>query len=139
MPLPEALAEAVRKPLLEFSDGKMDSPKFTPAFLGRVNVVPFYPLSDEVLRKIVDLQLGRVTKRLAENRGIVISFDSAVGDLIASRCTEVQSGARVVEGILTQTLLPELSRELLERVADGRTVSTVTVTTGDGGFVYNLE
>jgi type VI secretion system protein VasG len=117
----------------------MDSPKFTPAFLGRVNVVPFYPLSDEVLRKIVDLQLGRVRKRLAENRGIAITFDSSVGDLIASRCTEVQSGARVVEGILTQTLLPELSRELLERIADGRTVSTVTVTTGDGGFVYNLE
>jgi type VI secretion system protein VasG len=139
MPLPEALAEAVRKPLLEFSDGKMDSPKFTPAFLGRVNVVPFYPLSDEVLRKIVDLQLGRVTKRLAENRGIAIRFDPAVGDLIASRCTEVQSGARVVEGILTQTLLPELSRELLERIADGRSVSAVSVTTGDGGFVYNLE
>ena len=139
MPLPEALAEAVRKPLLEFSDGKMDSPKFTPAFLGRVNVVPFYPLSDEVLRKIVDLQLGRVKKRLAENRGIAVTFDTSVGDLIASRCTEVQSGARVVEGILTQTLLPELSRGLLEKIADGLTVEKVAVTTADKGFVYDFE
>ncbi len=139
MPLPEALAQAVRKPLLEFSDGKMDSPKFTPAFLGRVNVVPFYPLSDEVLRKIVDLQLGRVKKRLAENRGIAVTFDSSVGDLIASRCTEVQSGARVVEGILTQTLLPELSRGLLEKIADGRTMEKVAVTTADKGFVYDFE
>ncbi len=139
MPLPEALAEAVRKPLLEFSDGKMESPKFTPAFLGRVNVVPFYPLSDEVLRKIVDLQLGRVKKRLAENRGISVTFDTSVGDLIASRCTEVQSGARVVEGILTQTLLPELSRGLLEKIADGLTVEKVAVTTADKGFVYDFE
>jgi type VI secretion system protein VasG len=139
MPLPEALAEAVRKPILEFSDDKMGSPKFTPAFLGRLHLVPYYPLSDEVLRKIVDLQLGRVKKRLAENRGITITFDPSVGDLIASRCTEVQSGARVVEGILTQTLLPEISRELLEKIADGVTVEKVAVTTGDKGFVYDFQ
>ena len=119
LPLPQALAEAVRKPILEYSDDKLGSPKFTPAFLGRVHLVPYYTLSDEVLRKIVELQLGRVKKRLAENRGIAVTFDPSVGDLIASRCTEVQSGARVVEGILTQTLLPELSRELLEKIADG--------------------
>jgi len=139
MPLPEALAEVVRKPILEFSDDKMGSPKFTPAFLGRINLVPYYPLSDVVLRQIVDLQLGRVKKRLAENRGIAVTFDPSVGDLIASRCTEVQSGARVVEGILTQTLLPELSRELLEKIADGITVEKVAVTTGEGGFVYDFQ
>jgi type VI secretion system protein VasG len=139
MPLPEALAEAVRKPILEFSDDKMGSPKFTPAFLGRLHLVPYYTLSDEVLRKIVELQLGRVQKRLAENRGITITFDSAVGDLIASRCTEVQSGARVVEGILTQTLLPELSRALLEKIADGVTVEKVTVTTNEKGFAYEFQ
>ncbi len=139
MPLPEALAEAVRKPILEFSDDKMGSPKFTPAFLGRLHLVPYYTLSDEVLRKIVDLQLGRVKKRLAENRGITISFDPSVGDLIASRCTEVQSGARVVEGILTQTLLPELSRELLEKIADGLTVGKVAVTTTEKGFAFEFQ
>jgi len=139
LPTPEALAEAVRKPLLEFSDDKMGTPKFTPAFLGRVNVVPYYTLSDEVLRQIVDLQLGRVKKRLAENRGIEVTFDPSVGDLIASRCTEVQSGARVVEGILTQTLLPELSRELLEKIADGTTVEKIAVSTADGRFVYEFK
>jgi type VI secretion system protein VasG len=139
LPTPEALAEAVRKPLLEFSDDKMGTPKFTPAFLGRVNVVPYYTLSDAVLRQIVDLQLGRVKKRLAENRGIEVTFDPSVGDLIASRCTEVQSGARVVEGILTQTLLPELSRELLEKIADGTTVEKIAVSTADGRFVYEFK
>jgi type VI secretion system protein VasG len=62
-----------------------------------------------------------------------------VGDLIASRCTEVQSGARVVEGILTQTLLPELSRELLEKIADGKTVDKIAVSTADGRFVYEFK
>jgi len=139
LPTPEALAEAVRKPLLEFSDDKLGQPKFTPAFLGRVHVVPYYTLSDEVLRKIVDLQLSRVRKRLVENRGTEVTFDPSVGDLIASRCTEVQSGARVVEGILTQTLLPELSRELLEKIADGVTVEKIDVSTADGRFVYEFK
>ena len=139
MPGPEALAEAVRKPLLEFSDDKMGTPKFTPAFLGRVHVVPYYTLSDSVLRQIVDLQLGRVKKRLAENRGIAVTFDPSVGDLIASRCTEVQSGARVVEGILNQTLLPELSRELLERIADGSTTEKLSVSVADGRFTYQFD
>ena len=139
MPSPQALAEAVRKPILEYSDDKLGTPKFTPAFLGRVHLVPYYTLSDEVLRQIVELQLGRVKKRLAENRGIDVTFDPSVGDLIASRCTEVQSGARVVEGILTQTLLPEISRELLEKIADGITVGKLAVTTTDKGFVYNFQ
>jgi type VI secretion system protein VasG len=139
MPTPDALAEAVRKPLLEFSDDKMGSPKFTPAFLGRVHLVPYYTLSDPVLRQIVDLQLGRVKKRLAENRGIAVTFDPSVGDLIASRCTEVQSGARVVESILNQTLLPELSRELLERIADGRTADKLAVSVADGRFTYQFD
>ena len=139
MPTPEALAEAVRKPLLEFSDDKMGSPKFTPAFLGRVHLVPYFTLSDPVLRQIVDLQLGRVKKRLAENRGIDVTFDPSVGDLIASRCTEVQSGARVVESILNQTLLPELSRELLERIADGRMADKLAVSVADGRFTYHFD
>jgi type VI secretion system protein VasG len=139
MPLPEALAEAVRKPILEFSDDRMGSPKFTPAFLGRVHLVPFYTLSDEILRKIVDLQLSRVKKRLAENRGISVTFDATVGDLIASRCTEVQSGARVVEGILTPSLLPELSRGLLEKIADGITVGKIHVTTREKGFDFDFK
>ncbi|WP_367871332.1 type VI secretion system ATPase TssH [Luteolibacter sp. Populi] len=139
MPTPEALAEAVRKPLLEFSDEKMGSPKFTPAFLGRVNVIPYYTLSDEVLRKIVELQLSRVKKRLLENRGTEVTFDPSVGDLIASRCTEVQSGARVVESILTQTLLPELSRALLEKIADGHTIEKIAVSTADGRLTYQFN
>lgn len=139
MPDSEALADAVRKPLLEFSEDRTGSPKFTPAFLGRIHVVPYYTLGDEVLRKIVDLQLGRVRDRLAENRGIDVTFDPPVGDLIASRCTEVQSGARVVEGILNQTLLPELSRELLEKIADGELVTSVAVSVDADRFVYNFQ
>ena len=87
----------------------------------------------------MDLQLSRVRKRLVENRGTEVTFDPSVGDLIASRCTEVQSGARVVEGILTQTLLPELSRELLEKIADGVTVEKIDVSTADGRFVYEFK
>ena len=110
MPSPEGVAKALRQPLLKV---------FPAALLGRLVVIPYYPLSDAMLRSIIRLQLSRIQKRVSENREITFGYDDAVVDLIASRCTEVESGGRMVDAILTQTLLPEISRELINP-ADGR-------------------
>ncbi|MFS9669009.1 hypothetical protein Q6291_29830, partial [Klebsiella pneumoniae] len=82
---------------------------FPPALLGRLIVLPYYPLSPAMLQGIVRLQLNRISKRIAENHGIVFDYDPAVVDLIVSRCTEVASGGRMIDAILTNTMLPELS------------------------------
>jgi type VI secretion system protein VasG len=129
-PEPEALAEALREDLLE---------AFKPAFLGRAIIVPYYPIADDSLRRIIDLQLGRIRARLLENNRTQFSYDEAVVAEIARRCTEVESGARNVDHIITRTLLPEISREVLARMAEGRTVSRVHVAVGEGGFSYAIE
>src|SRR5438552_2004785 len=103
----DGIAKALRQPLLK---------TFPAALLGRLVVIPYYPLSDEMLKSIIRLQLSRIQKRVSENREITFGYDDAVVDLIASRCTEVESGGRMVDAILTQTLLPEISRELLTRL-----------------------
>ncbi|HEU5452000.1 MAG TPA: type VI secretion system ATPase TssH [Terriglobales bacterium] len=127
-PEPEALVQALRPELNKL---------FKPAFLGRLLVVPFYPIRDESLRKIIELKLGRVQKRLRENHRIELSYDTVLVGEIARRCTEVESGARNVDNILTNTLLPEISRELLGRMAEGAKISSVHVSIGgDGKFVY---
>jgi len=100
-------------------------------------VIPYYPLSDAMLKAIIRLQLGRIQKRIGENREIAFSYDDAVVDLIASRCTELESGGRMVDAILTQTLLPEISRELLTRLMEGSPAQKVQVTIKDGNFAYD--
>jgi type VI secretion system protein VasG len=130
-PEPEGLVEAIRPELLKV---------FKPALLGRMVVVPYYPISDAVMREIIKLQLGRIGRRLAENHGAAFSYDDAVVDEIASRCKEVESGARNVDHILTRSLLPEMSGEFLSRMAAGETISRVRVSVGDGGkFVYDIS
>jgi type VI secretion system protein VasG len=130
MPSAEGVAKALRTPLLKV---------FPAALLGRLVVIPYYPLSDQMLRSIIRLQLSRIQKRVSENREITLVYDDAVVDLIASRCTEVESGGRMVDAILTQTLLPEISRELLTRLMEGAPPQKVRVEVKDGTFAYHYE
>jgi len=129
MPDPGGIAKALRESLLK---------AFPPAFLGRLAVVPFYPLSDEVIRKIVRLQLGRIETRIQENHHIPFTYDDDVVELINSRCTEVESGARVVDAILTHTLLPEISNEILTRMMEGRALTRIHVGVEEEDFTYTF-
>jgi type VI secretion system protein VasG len=91
---------------------------FPAALLGRLTVIPYYPLSDEILKSIIRLQLGRIKQRLETNYEAAFTYDDAVVDLIAGRCTELESGGRMIDAILTQTLLPEISREFIRAFSE---------------------
>ncbi len=125
----DTLAKALRAPLLKV---------FPPALLGRLVVVPYYPLSDVMLRSIIQLQLNRVVKRVAANQEIGLTYSDEVVNLIASRCTEIESGGRMVDSIITQTLLPEISRALLERMIEGTPVKKIEVGAKDSRFEYTF-
>jgi type VI secretion system protein VasG len=130
-PEPEGVLEAIRPELLNV---------FKPALLGRMAIVPYYPIGDEVMREIIKLQLGRIARRIAENHNADFEYDDAVVTEIANRCKEVESGARNVDHILTRTLLPEMSGEFLSRMANGQTVSRVYINVVDGGqFSYDVS
>jgi type VI secretion system protein VasG len=129
-PDPAQIAEALRGPLLEV---------FPAALLGRVVVIPYYPLSDEMLGNIVRLQLDRVKKRVTERYQIPFSYDDAVVHLISSRCTELESGGRMIDAVLTNTLLPQLSRELLLRTLDGKPPARVSVSVAGSEFAYGFD
>jgi type VI secretion system protein VasG len=110
---------------------------FKPAFLGRMVIIPYYPVRDENLKMIVRLKLNKIVKRLRENHKIEMKYDGALVDAVAARCTEVESGARNVDNILTHTLLPDVSRMLLGKIAEGEKITSLTVNVGeDGNFVY---
>ena len=111
---------------------------FKPAFLGRLVIVPYYPLQDETLSRIVELKLGKIKRRMLENHKIELEYDEAVVEEVAARCTEVESGARNVDNILTNTLLPDISRQLLAGMADAQKISTLRVRLSeDGQFQYS--
>jgi type VI secretion system protein VasG len=111
---------------------------FKPAFLGRMLIIPYFPIRDEALRKIVLLKLNKIKKRLKESHKIELQVDDVLIGEVAKRCTEVESGARNVDNILSNTLLPEISRELLARIAEGRELSSISVGIGpDGKFAYS--
>jgi type VI secretion system protein VasG len=111
---------------------------FKPAFLGRMVIIPYYPVRDEALKKIVVLKLGKIQRRMQENHNIQLTYDPVLVDTVASRCTEVESGARNVDNILTNTLLPDISRQLLGKMSAGEKITTLRVSVGpDGAFVYN--
>lgn len=129
-PDPDGIAKSLRQPLLK---------TFPAALLGRLVTIPYYPLSDAMLEAIIRLQLGRIERRLQANHNVRFSYDDKVLKLIASRCTEMESGGRMVDAILTQTLLPEISRELLNRLMEGKTVGQVQVTSTDGQFNYGFD
>lgn len=130
-PDPKGLNDVLRADLLA---------KFPPAFLGRMDVVAYYPLADSVLRGIIGLKLKGVGNRVKENHKAEFSYEPAVVDAIAARCTEVESGARNVDQIISGTLLPELSKVILSKMADGKPVDKVTIKAdGSGGFAYEVE
>lgn len=111
---------------------------FQPAFLGRMVVIPYYPVRDEVLRRIITLKLNKIKRRIQENHRIALDWGDPLLDAVAARCTEVESGARNVDNILTNTLLPDLARQLLEGIAAGTRPERVTVSVDAGGnFTYS--
>jgi type VI secretion system protein VasG len=130
MPDVDSIAKALRGPLLKV---------FPPALLGRIVTIPYFPLSDKMLKQIIRLQLGRIQKRVKENHKVPLQFDDKVIELVASRCTEVESGGRMVDAILTQSLLPAMSREFLNRLMEGRPLSRVDVTVENKDFAYKFE
>ncbi len=111
---------------------------FKPAFLGRLVIIPYFPIQSEALRKIITLKLGKVQRRLYENHRVELTYDDALIDAIASRCTEVESGARNVDNILTNTLLPEISRRILAGMASDERIASINVGIGPNvEFVYS--
>jgi type VI secretion system protein VasG len=129
MPGPSGLVNALKPELNKI---------FKPAFLGRLVVIPFFPIRDENLKKIVVLKLAKIQRRLKETHRIDLTYDPAMIDEVARRCTEVESGARNVDNILTNTLLPDISRQLLGRIAEGLRPEAIHVGIGeDGSFVYS--
>jgi type VI secretion system protein VasG len=133
LPEPDVIAEVVRPELLKV---------FKPALLARMIVVPYYPISDAVMRSIIRLQLDRVGRRLTASHEAAFSYDEGVVDEIANRCEEVESGARNIDHILTRTLLPEMSNEFLARMAADQHVSRVHVGVGPTGqfsYVFRLR
>ena len=129
MPDPEGMAKAIREPLLKI---------FPPALLGRLVAIPYYPLSDDMLAKIVKLQLGRIKKRVEARYKIPFNFTDDVVKLVVSRCTEGESGGRMIDAILTNTMLPDISREFLNRMMEGKEIGGVTVGVSNGEFAYEF-
>lgn len=129
MPEPEGMAKALREPLLKI---------FPPALLGRLVTIPYYPLSDAMLGQIVKLQLGRIKKRVEARYQIPFEYGEDVVKLVVSRCTESESGGRMIDAILTNTMLPDISREFLNRMMEGQPIAGVKVGVAEGNFSYQF-
>jgi type VI secretion system protein VasG len=131
LPDADTLAELLRPQLYK---------AFKPAFLGRVKVVPYYPISDDVLVQIIELKLERIRARVAENHRAAFRWDESLVDAVLARCTEVDSGARNVDHILNGTLLPELAQHVLGRIAQGERIEHIDVRALDSGdFEYKVS
>jgi type VI secretion system protein VasG len=127
MPEPDEVAKALREPLLKV---------FPPALLGRLLVIPYYPLGDAMMGDIIRLQLNRIAARILDHHKVPFTYDDAVVKLIASRCTEPESGGRMIDAILTNTMLPAISGAFLTRLMDGDPIARVQVGVADGDFTY---
>jgi type VI secretion system protein VasG len=111
---------------------------FQPAFLGRMVIIPYFPLRDDVMKEIVRLKLGKIQRRLQETHHVSLTCDPELINEVVKRCTEVESGARNVDNILSNTMLPEISRQLLTRIAGGEALKPIHISIGsDGGFLYS--
>jgi len=129
-PTPDGLVRTIKPELNKI---------FKPAFLGRMVVIPYYPIRDENLKKIIRLKLDKIKRRMMENHKIALQYRESVIDEVAKRCTEVESGARNVDNILTNTLLPDISRQLLASLVEGRRLRTVDIgMAADGAFQYSI-
>ncbi|MEW2914730.1 type VI secretion system ATPase TssH [Leisingera sp. JC11] len=130
MPDPEGMAKALRDPLLKV---------FPPALLGRLVTIPYYPLSPEMIGEITKLQLGRIQKRVEEAHGVPFEYSDAVVGEIVNRCQELDSGGRMIDAIVTNTMLPEISNEFLRRLMEGAEVEKVAIGVKDGEFTYAFD
>jgi type VI secretion system protein VasG len=129
MPETEEISKLLRKPLLQ---------TFPPALLGRLVTIPYYPLNDDMLKEIAKLQLGRIQKRVQDNHQMALNYDQEVLDLIISRCTEQDSGGRMIDMILTNTVLPTLSAELINRMIAEQPMTAIDIKVEDNNFVYQF-
>ncbi|NHZ89585.1 type VI secretion system ATPase TssH [Massilia sp. CCM 8733] len=129
MPEVDALAGALREPLLKV---------FPAALLGRLSVVPYFPLSDSMLARIVALQFDRIRSRLLANHQIAFTYEDAAVALLGQRCTQLESGGRMVDAVLTQTVLPHISREILLRLSAPEKLTGVTIGAEGGEFTYRF-
>ncbi|MEM9048512.1 MAG: type VI secretion system ATPase TssH [Pseudomonadota bacterium] len=130
VPEPEGIATALRDPLLKV---------FPAALLGRLVTIPYYPLTPDMIAAITKLQLGRIVRRVQDTHGVPFTYDEAVVDTIVARCQELESGGRMIDAILTNTMLPEMSAEFLRRTMEGREVAQVHVGIEDGAFTYSYD
>jgi len=130
MPNADGLEKAMRTPLTKV---------FPDALLNRLVVVPYYPISKEVLQRIIKLNLSRVEKRVKENHKVPFTYDDSVPELIGQRCSELERGARMVDALITNTILPEIGREFLTRLAAGSGIKRVNVTAKDGNFAFAFD
>ena len=130
-PPPEELVQLLRPQLVKY---------FKPAFLGRVNVVPYYPIPDTVLKQIIALKLARIGQRIRDQHRADFSYEPALLDAVLARCTEVDSGARNVDHILHGTLLPEIAQSVLEKMAQEQGIAYIKVgVTSKGQFKYTVK
>jgi type VI secretion system protein VasG len=130
LPDPNALADALKAPLMKV---------FPPALLGRIVTIPYYPLSPDMMKKIVRLQLGRIKKRVEANHGVPFEYSDAVVDQVVARCQDPESGGRVIDAILTNTVLPTISVEYLQRLASGGEIKKVALDVKDSDFTYAFD
>lgn len=129
MPEPESIATMLREPQLQL---------FPAALLGRIVSIPYYPLSNEMVSTITRLQLGRIKNRVEQSQGIAFEYSDSVVELVVSRCTELESGGRMIDAILTNTLLPELSTQILNTMLNGKTLSAISVDVKNHEFIYEF-
>ncbi|QNK70952.1 type VI secretion system ATPase TssH [Variovorax sp. PAMC26660] len=130
LPDSNALADALKAPLMKV---------FPPALLGRIVTIPYYPLSPDMMKKIVRLQLGRIKKRVEANHGVPFDYTEAVVDQVVARCQDPESGGRVIDAILTNTVLPTISVEYLQRLASGGEIRRVALDVKDADFTYAFD
>jgi type VI secretion system protein VasG len=130
LPDSNALADALKAPLMKV---------FPPALLGRIVTIPYYPLSPEMMKKIVRLQLGRIKKRVETNHGVPFEYSEAVVEQVVARCQDPESGGRVIDAILTNTVLPTISVEYLQRLASGGEIRRVALDVKDADFTYAFD
>ena len=129
-PTPEGLKKSLREPLLQI---------FPAALLGRMQIIPYYPLTDEMLSKIVALQLSRIAKRVNTNHNIQLTYDQNILQLITSRCTEIESGGRMIDSILTNIILPEISTTLLQQTIKNQFIKSIHLSVENEEFKYSYN
>ncbi|MEW9921696.1 type VI secretion system ATPase TssH [Marimonas sp. MJW-29] len=130
LPEPDGIAKALREPLLKI---------FPAALLGRLVTIPYYPLSPQMIAEITKLQLNRIKKRVEETHDVPFNYTDDVVQLIVDRCQELESGGRMIDAIVTNTMLPDISAEFLRRMMEGEAVHSVTIDVKDSDFVYNFD